>query len=295
MANVTAHSAGGLDTDAGLSGSPQHPARPAREGGLVRRPEKAALLKLLGRVGIVAAVLVAILVVWELIVALFSMPVAILPSPIEVAKTGWDSRGYLWTNAVPTILESVVGYTFAVVIAVPVGLLLSRPGRIATALNTGVLSMQIFPKVAIAPLLIIWFGFGYFPKFLFVFLLGFFPVAISSSSGFASVPSALRDLGRVLGLGRWDLIRKLYGPHALPQIFTGMKISAAFAMTAAIVYEFVGANSGLGYVITAAQANIRTPLMFAALLAVTVLGFMIYGAVVAIEAVSIPWHISRRH
>lgn len=294
MANVTAHSSDRVATGPGVEGAGQGVVRP---GGRLRGrqgPEASSVLHLLNRAAVSAAVIVTILLVWELIVVVFSMPEAVLPTPLTVARILFDNRGYLWHNAIPTILESVVGYSAAVVVAVPVGLVLSRPGRIAAALNTGVLSMQIFPKVAIAPLLIIWFGFGYFPKFLFVFLLGFFPVAISSASGFSSVPSALRDLASVLGLNRRAQIRKLYGPHALPQIFTGMKISAAFAMTAAIVYEFVGANSGLGYVIVASQANIRTAQMFAALLLVTILGFLLYGVVVAIEAVSIPWHISRR-
>jgi NitT/TauT family transport system permease protein len=240
------------------------------------------------------AIIVIIMLLWELVVIAFNMPIAVLPSPVRVWDTMVGNFTYLRQNSVPTILESVVGYLAAVVLSIPLGYLLSRPGRLSTALNTAVLSAQIFPKIAVAPLFVVWFGFGYFPKFLFVFILGFFPITLSSAAGFSSAPTEVRDLGKVLGLSKWEQIRKLLWPGALPQIFTGMKISAAFAITAAIVYEFVGANHGLGYIIDASQANIDTPMAFAAVIFVTVLGFLFYGVVALIETLAIPWHVSHR-
>lgn len=258
------------------------------------KQRNASAQKFVSGLAISATIFVTILLLWEVIVVIFNMPRAILPSPAYVGKTMIKNFTYLRQNSIPTILESVVGYSAAVVLSVPLGYLLSRPGRLSTALNTGVLSMQIFPKIAVAPLFVVWFGFGYFPKFLFVFILGFFPITLSSAAGFSSAPTEVRDLGKVLGLSRWEQIRKLYWPGALPQIFTGMKISAAFAITAAIVYEFVGANAGLGYIIDASQANIDTPLAFAAVIFVTVLGFLFYGIVALMEMLAIPWHVSRR-
>lgn len=283
MINVTEADATGellSPSDDGTSG------RVAFRNPLIRRYLNSFITSLL--------IIVGILVLWELFVVLFHIPQATVPSPVKVWRTLISNSSYLSRNAVPTVLESVVGYAAAVVLSIPLGYLLSRPGKISAALNTSVLSLQIFPKIAVAPLFVIWFGFGYFPKFLFVFILGFFPIALSSSAGFSSAPLEVRDLGKVLGLSKWERIRKLYWPGALPQIFTGMKISAAFAITAAIVYEFVGANAGLGYIIDASQANINTPLAFAAVIYVTVLGFIFYGIVALIELLSIPWHVSHR-
>lgn len=231
---------------------------------------------------------------WQAIVSIFGLPVVELPGPGPVFSSLGQHIGFLMSNAGVTFTESAVGYLIAVAIAVPLGIVLARPGRVATALNTGALSAQIFPKIAVAPLFALWFGFGPLPKYLFVFLLAFFPIMLNTTAGFAGVPQEIRDLGSIIGLGHFDQLRKLQGPWALPHIFAGLKISASFAVTAAIVFEFVGAESGLGVVISTSQNNLDVKLMFAALVLTAIIGFLFYGVVAGLESVSIPWHVSKR-
>jgi len=141
---------------------------------------------------------------------------------------------------------------------------------------------------------VVWFGFGYMPKILFVILLTFFPITLNALAGFQSTSLEVRNLGRVIGMGSFERFRHIEGPWALPQIFAGLKISGSFAIIAAIVSEFVAANSGLGYVIEGTTQTLNTSLMFAALFCVAILGFAFYGLIAGIERILVPWHVSRR-
>lgn len=252
-------------------------------------------LKIVGaKLATVILALAAMIGLWQAIVTIFHLPVVELPGPGPVFSSLDNHIGFLLRNAGVTFTESAIGYLLAVVIAIPLGVALSHPGRIATALNTGALSAQIFPKIAVAPLFALWFGFGPLPKYLFVFLLAFFPIMLNTTAGFAGVPQEIHDLGYIIGLRTFGQLRKLQGPWALPQIFAGLKISASFAVTAAIVFEFVGAESGLGVVISTSQNNLDVTLMFAALVLTAVIGFLFYGVVAGIEGLAIPWHVSKR-
>lgn len=273
------------------TGPAPNAASPAgRHGGVIAR----WLLTLARRVVTMVVVLAIMIGLWQATVSVFGLPPIELPPPADVWDLITGNFGLLVSESKPTIIESVIGYLIAAVLGVPLGLLLARPGRVGAMLNTGALTAQIFPKICVAPLFIVWFGFGFAPKILFVFLLSFFPIAINAAAGFASMPLDLQDLGSIIGMGPLAKLRRLQGPWALPQIFTGLKISASFAIIAAIVAEFVGANHGLGVLISQTQANLNVALMFAGIIAVTLLGFVFYGLVALVEIVSIPWHVSRR-
>jgi NitT/TauT family transport system permease protein len=202
--------------------------------------------------------------------------------------------GALGSNSVPTTILAVLGFIAAGLLGVPLGWCLARPSRVQSVLSSGVLFAQVFPKIAIAPLLLVWFGFGDYPKILFVFLLCFFPVTVNAAAGFASTPTEVRDLAAMLGLRGWERLRKIDIPAALPSIFTGLKISASFAIIAEIVFEFVGSNSGLGYFALNTETTLDVPLMFGAFGAIALLGFVLYGVVALAEVLLIPWHVSRR-
>jgi NitT/TauT family transport system permease protein len=237
---------------------------------------------------------VALLVLWQVLIAVWQPSTVVLPSPRLVGVELKDQMALFAKNAVPTLVEAAGGFLIAVVLGVPLGTLLSRPYRICRAFEPLMLITQVFPKIAVAPLFIVWFGFGVTPKFLFVLLLTFFPITLNTIDGYRSLPRDLRDLATVLGMGPLQRLRSVEFPHALPQILTGMKVSASFGITAAIVYEFIGSNTGLGYIVGTAQANLATPLMFAALVWVAVLGFAFYGLIALLERIAIPWHISQR-
>ena len=253
-----------------------------------------ALLRLLTRTAITLGVLVVIVLLWWAIVEVFSLPATELPPPSSVWRDLHDNWSVIWTQATPTIIESVAGYAISAALGVPLGYVISRPGPVARSLNTGAVALQIFPKVAVAPLFLVWFGFGYAPRILFIVLMSFFPIALNAAAGFASVPLDLQDLGSIVGMGPLARLRHLQGPWALPQIFTGLKIAASFAVIAALVSEFSGGTQGLGVLIVQLEANLNISLMFAAIIVVTVLGFVFYGLVSVLEMIAIPWHVSRR-
>jgi NitT/TauT family transport system permease protein len=240
---------------------------------------------------VAAAIIVAI---WSAISAGLHMSTEVLPTPWAVWKATVANIGALGQNSVPTAVLAVLGFLAAGVLGVPLGWCLARPSRLGAVLNSGVLFAQVFPKIAIAPLLLVWFGFGYFPKILFVFLLCFFPITVNAAAGFASIPTEVRDLAAMLRLRGWARLRKIDIPAALPNIFAGLKISASFAIVAEIVFEFVGSNTGLGYFALNTETTLNVSLMFGAFGAIALLGFALYGVVALAEALLIPWHVSRR-
>ena len=154
--------------------------------------------------------------------------------------------------------------------------------------------LQIIPKIAIAPLFMIWFGYGLTSKVLIVFLLSFFPVVVSAVQAFRSMDPDIRDLARITGASAVRMFFKVQVPHALPTLFTGFKVAAALASTAAVVAEFVSSDRGLGYLLVDYTNRFDTPGVFAAILVLSIMGLALYAAVEAIERISIPWHVSQR-
>jgi NitT/TauT family transport system permease protein len=150
------------------------------------------------------------------------------------------------------------------------------------------------PKIAIAPLFVVWFGFGIFPKVISAFLLGFFPVVVATVMGFKSMETEMIDLARSMRASRLQMFLKFSLPQALPSIFSGLKVSATLAVVGAVVGEFVGSNSGIGYVLQIANGNFDLPLMFAALFVLSMMGVILFAIVDLVEKMMIPWHQSRR-
>jgi NitT/TauT family transport system permease protein len=148
---------------------------------------------------------------------------------------------------------------------------------------------QLVPKVAIAPVLLVWFGYGLAPKIIIVFLVAFFPVVVNVATGLAAVERELLDLGRSLEASRWQIFWKFRIPSALPSLFSGMKIAITLAVIGAIIGEFVGGDKGLGYLIIIANQELDTPLAFAALLVISLGGMLLYVAIELAERVLIPW------
>jgi NitT/TauT family transport system permease protein len=193
-----------------------------------------------------------------------------------------------------TTSEIVFGYLLAVAISVPLAFLVAHSPFFEKSVYPLIVFLQIVPKIAIAPLFIIWFGFGFMPKLLLVFLLSFFPIVVSSTAGFKSVDPDVMDLARSTGAGAWRLFAKIRLPQALPDIFTGLKVGAALAATAAVVAEFVASNKGLGYLLLEYNGNLETPMVFAVIIVLSLIGLAIYYAVEFLERITIPWHVSQR-
>ena len=154
---------------------------------------------------------------------------------------------------------------------------------------------QSIPKIAVAPLFVVWFGFGIVPKVIAAFLLGFFPVVVSTVMGFKSVEQDMVDLARSMGSTRLQMFFKISLPQALPAIFSGMKVSITLAVVGAVVGEFVGSNSGIGYLLQKANGNFDLPLMFAALVVLSMIGVILFVVIDVVERLMIPWHASQRN
>lgn len=240
-------------------------------------------------------VVALLLAAWEVGVRVFGVKEYLLPPPsriwIEFSKRSDVVLGGAWA----TTQEILGGYLVAVLVSVPFALAVTYSRFIEKAIYPVVVFLQIVPKIAIAPLFIIWFGFGYTPKLLIVFLLSFFPIVVSSIAGFKAVDPEIMDFARTTGAGGWKLFIKIRLPQALPDIFTGMKIGAALSATAAVVAEFVASDKGLGYLLLQYNGNLDTPMVFAVIFLLSLIGLAVYYSVEFIERLAIPWHASQAH
>ncbi len=237
---------------------------------------------------------VAVFLVWEIGVRALEVAPYLLPPPSTVLTelaTRWPR---VLDGALITTQEILAGYLLAVVVSIPLALVIAYSRTVEASLYPLIVFLQIVPKIAIAPLFIIWFGFGFTPKLLLVFLLSFFPIVVSSIAGFKSVDPDVMDLARSTGAGQWLMFRKIRLPQALPSIFTGLKVGAALAATAAVVAEFVASNRGLGYLLLEYNGNLDTAMVFAVILVLSAIGLLVYYAVELLEKLAIPWHVSQR-
>jgi NitT/TauT family transport system permease protein len=188
----------------------------------------------------------------------------------------------------------VGGYLLAVIVSIPLALAVVRWRFVEESVYPLVVFLQIIPKIAIAPLFIIWFGFGFGPKLLIVFLLCFFPIVVASVAGFKSVDPDVMDFARTTGAKGLKMFLKIRLPQALPEIFTGLKVGAALSATAAVVAEFVASDRGLGYLLQQYNGNLETPMVFAIIVLLSLIGLAIYYLVELVERLVIPWHVSQR-
>jgi NitT/TauT family transport system permease protein len=237
---------------------------------------------------------VLLFAIWELLAWLLELPAYLLPPPSLIVSDLMDRWPRVLEGAWVTTSEIVAGYLLAVVISIPLALGVAYSPFFERSFYPLIVFLQIVPKIAIAPLFIIWFGFGFIPKLLLVFLLSFFPIVVSSTAGFKSVDPDVMDLARSTGAGQWRLFVKIRLPQALPDIFTGLKVGAALAATAAVVAEFVASNKGLGYLLLEYNGNLETPMVFAVIIVLSLIGLVIYYAVEFLERITIPWHVSQR-
>lgn len=235
------------------------------------------------------ALLAAILIGWELYVRTAMLDPVTLPGPGRVLGALWDFRRAAIEHLAVTVLETLIGFTVAVAFAVVVAVTLDRVPLVRRSVEPLLVASQTIPVVAIAPLLVIWFGFGIAPKIVIVVLVTFFPMTVALLDGFARVPPDATDLMRSFGASTGETFRKLRWPAALPSFFTGLRISVVYAVIGAIFGEYVGARSGLGIWMQLSQNSFRTDLVFAAILLTAIVSLALYGLVRLVERAVIPW------
>ncbi len=224
--------------------------------------------------------LIFIVVVWDLTIRLFRIPAYQIPAPGDVVAVLWTD----WPD----------GFLLSALFGIPVAMLIAGSKTVVSYVYPLLVFSQSVPKIAIAPLFVVWFGFGIIPKVISAFLLGFFPVVVSAVQGFKSVDPDMVDLARAMQGSRFHVFCAVNLPHAMPAIFSGLKVSVTLAVVGAVVGEFVGSNSGIGYVLQRSIGTFDLPTMFAALVILALLGVVLFWIVDRIERFVIPWHVSQR-
>jgi NitT/TauT family transport system permease protein len=238
--------------------------------------------------------IVAALALWEAAARLFSIPPYLLPAPSAILLSMSKNSAVLIKESIGTTFEILLGFALSVVVGVPLALAIYLWRPFARAVYPVLVSSQAVPKVAIAPLFLVWFGFGLMPKVLIAFLIAFFPVVINTAMGLASLEREKIYLARSMGLGPIATFFKIQLPNALPSIFAGLKISITFAVVGAVVGEFVGGQGGLGYLLLIANGNMDTALLFAGIVALTVLGIVLFALIGLLERLVLPPHAVER-
>jgi len=231
----------------------------------------------------------AMVALWWGAVVLFKIPAYLLPGPGAVFARIVSDAGLLWNHSQVTLIEILFGFGLTIVTAIPLGLLIALSALAKQIVYPPIMLMQLVPKIAVAPLFLVWLGFGIESKVLLTVLMTFFPLLLASISGFMILDDRLLYLTKSMGASSWDTFRYLRFPAALPVIFSGIKTSATIAATAAIVAEFVGANKGLGYVLLRGTSTMDIELVFAVLVVLTFVGIAINYLVEFSEWAMTPW------
>lgn len=233
--------------------------------------------------------LIALVALWEFLAREFQIPAWLLPAPSLIGESMLEWRSELLGHSLVTLYETLVGFALAIAISIPLAVAVVYSPLLQNTIYPILLALQSMPKVAIAPLLALWIGFGTLPKIVVVFLVCFFPIIVATTSGLTAVPSSLMDLIRSLSATSVQTFVKIRFPTAMPHIFVGLKIAITFAVIGAVIGEFVGSENGLGYLILVSTSQSRTPLAFGSLVLLTVMSIVLYYAIALIERVVVPW------
>jgi NitT/TauT family transport system permease protein len=280
-------------TTAATGGSERPPLRPRRprveriaaERDLWQWPRELALYLL---------PVILLLVVWELAIRVFDIQAFLLPKPLDVIETLWDRRQTLMEEAWVTFQESLWGFLLAVAAAVPIAILITFSKVASRTVYPVLVISQVIPKVAIAPLLVVWMGFGVGPKILLAFLVAFFPIVVNTATGLNSLEPKMIHLARSMGANTWQTFVYFRLPASLPVFFAGLKVGVTFAVIGALVGEFVGAGSGLGHLTVIAMGSLNTQLVFASIIVMAGIGVAMYVVIEILERMLVPWSRSRR-
>lgn len=233
--------------------------------------------------------LVAVIGLWWLATIVFSIDKFLVPSPKDVLDAFLGQSTFLLEQTWVTLVETVEGFALAVVVGIPIAMLIASSRLLERTIYPLLLAVNAVPKIAIAPILVVWMGFGQLPKIVMVFLLCFFPIVISTAAGLQSTPSELTELIRSYNASHMQAFFKVRFPYALPQVMVGLKTAISLAVIGAVIAEFVGADAGLGFVIVQSGASADTPLAFAAMTVLGIISIALFYGLAAIEKVALPW------
>ncbi len=250
----------------------------------------------LGQALLTIAIFAAIILIWDLYVRLLGLSALVLPTPYQVWLSLVENTlsGRLIDHMWVTLSEVLLGFLLGSVVGVALGMLTAQSPLMRIIIGPYILASQAMPKLALAPIIVIWLGFGIAPKVVITALICFFPLLENTIIGLTSTDPHQVELFQVLTASRWQSFIKLRVPNALPVIFAGLRVAITLAVVGAVVGEYVGANRGLGALVIAAQGSFDTPLMFAIFVYLTVVGIVLYKLMELLEHTAFSWrHIKR--
>jgi NitT/TauT family transport system permease protein len=236
-----------------------------------------------------------ILLAWQCYTHVFAINRIVLPSPLDILKASilhWD---ILLQESWPTFLESVLGFALAVLIGIPFAVSVASSRVLNLTLYPILIATQSIPKVAVAPIILVWFGLGMQSKLVIAFLVAFFPIVVDTAAGIRATPPGLLELARSLRASSSQIFLKIQFPAALPFIFAGAKVAVTLAVIGAVIGEFIGSIGGLGNLLLTANSQLDSPLAWAALVWLSALGVLLFAAVVLAERIVMPWSEVRQH
>jgi NitT/TauT family transport system permease protein len=242
----------------------------------------------LGRWTLAVLAHVALVLAWYFFVELGNVPKFVMPSPAATLDALLQPNYSWWTNIAVTGTEIFGGYLLALAIGVALALVFTWSKPLEAFFMPLLVSLNMVPKVALGPLIIVWFKYGILPNSVMAFSIAVFPILLTTARGLREIEPELLDLVRSLKGSRWQLFTKIQLPGALPYILSGMKVGAILAVAGAIVGEFLGSDKGLGYLMLQVQVTLDTPAMFMAVLLITLIGMVLYGIVLALELWLVP-------
>jgi NitT/TauT family transport system permease protein len=234
-------------------------------------------------------VIVAIFVMWELVVRAFDIEQFVLPAPTAIFASGWEWRAEMLANAWQTFMTTAVGFFFAVIFGLIGGVLFGSSTLVYDGFYPALVGFNSIPKVAVIPILVIWFGIGTVPAIVTAFLISFFPILVNVAAGIATVEPELKDVLRALGAKQWQIVRKVGLPRSMPYFFASLKVAITFAFVGSIVAETVAANKGIGNLMLVASSRFEVPLAFAGLLVTSMMGIGMYLVAEFLERRTTGW------
>lgn len=226
---------------------------------------------------------------WELVVRLFGIPSYILPAPSQSLAEGWTYKGPIAEHALQTLYTTSVGFALAVGFGMFLGVAVGSSKIVYRAFYPVLVGFNSVPKVALVPILVIWFGIGTVPAILTAFLISFFPVVVNVATGLATLEPELEDVLRVLGATRMDVLLKVGIPRSLPFFFASLKIAVTLAFVGSVISETVASNSGIGYLMMSASSKFNVPLVFAGLMVIAAMGVGMYEFFAMLERRFTSW------
>jgi NitT/TauT family transport system permease protein len=250
----------------------------------------------LGRGVLAAAVFVAVLVLWTAYVRIAKLSPLVLPTPYAVWQSLIENtvNGQLPEHAVTTLIEIILGFLLGSVVGIVLGVVTAQSELMREMLSPYILASQAMPKLALAPIMVVWMGFGIAPKVVITALICFFPLLENTIIGLTSTNPHQLELFRALSATNWQTFIRLRVPSALPVIFTGLRVAVTLAVVGAVVGEYVGANKGLGALVIVTQGSFDTPLMFAIFVYLTVIGIVLYKLMQMLETTFFSWRTIKR-